>query len=65
MSNIKIFQKSNKTLVTDDDFTLIKDGIRRRWHYSKVLFYLYNIAKKRKFSKKTSHQELKFQKNGT
>jgi hypothetical protein len=30
MSNIKKFQKSNKSLVTDDDFNLIKDNIRKK-----------------------------------
>jgi hypothetical protein len=34
MSNIKKFQKSNKTLVTDDDFNILKDEIRSL-HYSK------------------------------
>ena len=34
MSNIRKFQKSNKTLVTDDDFNLIKDDIRSL-NYSK------------------------------
>ena len=34
MFNIKKFQKSNKTLVGEDDFVLIKDDIREL-HFSK------------------------------
>ena len=34
MFNIKKFQKSNKTLVNEDDFVLIKDDIRKL-HFSK------------------------------
>lgn len=56
MSNIKKFQKSNKTLVADDDFNLIKDDIRSL-HYSKDEEERENGKKefKKKWSKQSPH----------
>ena len=56
MSNIKKFQKSNKTLVADDDFNLIKDDIRSL-HYSKDEEEWENGKKefKKKWSKQSPH----------